>query len=64
MIRIFRVFVPNTVLALLLSETTLIFGAYILAVYLDRDLLLEPFLFGESGLSRIIMVAAFILLGL
>jgi lipopolysaccharide/colanic/teichoic acid biosynthesis glycosyltransferase len=63
MIRIFKVFVPTSILALLVSEACLIFGSYFAAVYLDPDLDAEVFFTFDSGLPRIAIVSALILAG-
>lgn len=63
MIRIFRVFVPTSILALLLSEACLVFGCYFAAVYLDVDLDAEMFLTYDSGPRRIAVVTGLILAG-
>ena len=44
MIRIFRVFVPTSILALLASEGCLIFGCFFLPAYLDPDIDPEMFM--------------------
>src|SRR5881275_285069 len=63
MIRIFKVFIPTSILALLVSEACLIFGSYLAAVYLDPDLDAEMFLSYDSGLLRITVVSTLILAG-
>jgi len=63
MISIFRLLVPASVLALLLSETLFIFASYGLAAYLDPDLG-SAFLWDQSGWQRIALVATVIVLGM
>lgn len=64
MIRIFRVFIPTSVLALLLSEVVLIYFSLILASLLVNDLDPEFFLLEQEGLFRITIVVVSILVGL
>jgi sugar transferase (PEP-CTERM system associated) len=62
-IRLFRVFIPASVVALLFSEIILILGCYVLAIYF---LGLDPsfFLFEEGNYWKLLIVAATIILGL
>jgi len=64
MIRIFKVFVPNRILFLLLSEAVLIFGCYLGATYILYPLDATSFLFIDDGFVRISIGTAIILLGL
>jgi lipopolysaccharide/colanic/teichoic acid biosynthesis glycosyltransferase len=64
MIRIFRVLVPASVLALFLSEIALVFACYAAAAYGDPDVDGDIFLVDESGLPRIAIVVALTILGL
>ena len=64
MIRIFRVLVPASVLALFLSEVVLVFGCYVAAAYADPDVDGGIFLLYESGVLRIGIVVALTILGL
>ncbi|HEY3743547.1 MAG TPA: sugar transferase [Bryobacteraceae bacterium] len=64
MIRIFKIFVPTTILALLVSEAVLLLSCYIAAVMLTQDVDPEVFLFYDNGLWRILVVVAVELLGL
>lgn len=64
MIRLFRVSIPSSALALLLSETILIFTCYIVAAYLTLDISSDIFLWQDGGWWRVSLVALFILLGL
>jgi len=50
MIRLFRVSIPSSVLALLLSESILIFSCYLLAAYSTFDTSPEVFLWDDAGL--------------
>jgi sugar transferase (PEP-CTERM system associated) len=62
-IRLFRVFIPASVVALLISEIVLILGCYVLALYF---LGIDPafYLFEESNYWKFLVVAAVIIVGL
>ena len=64
MIRLFRVFVPASVVFLLLSEIVLLFSAFILASYLVIEVDPEVFLLYDGGMMRIFLVVGSVLLGL
>ena len=64
MIRLFKVSIPSSVIALILSEAILVFSCYILAAYLLLDVAVDVFLFDDGGLWRIMLVVAVIMLGL
>lgn len=64
MIRLFRVFIPIGVLALLISELILVSSSYILAAYVTLDVDPWVFLAYDGGFRRIAVVTASILLGL
>src|SRR5262245_60204923 len=64
MIRLFRVFVPTSVVALLISEVVLIFSCFIIASYLVLDTDPEIFLLYDGGLQRMSLVVASMMLGL
>ena len=64
MIRLFRVFVPTSVVALVLSEIVLIFACFIISTYLVVDSDPQVFLLYDGGLSRITLVVVSVLLGL
>ncbi|HPT28222.1 MAG TPA: hypothetical protein PLZ95_17525, partial [Bryobacteraceae bacterium] len=64
MIRLFRVFVPTSVVGLLLIETLLIFGLYSAVLFLRTDFSAEIYLVYEGGFGRVAIVTASILLGL
>jgi sugar transferase (PEP-CTERM system associated) len=65
MIRLFRVFVPTSVLVLIVSEAILIFSSYIAASYIVfTQVDPEVFLLYDGGLSRIALVALILILGL
>src|SRR5215510_489450 len=64
MIRIFRVFIPVGVLALLISEILLITSSYVLASHIVLEVDPEVFLLYDGGLTRIGFVLASILIGL
>jgi sugar transferase (PEP-CTERM system associated) len=62
-IRLFRVFIPASVVALLISEVILILGCYVLALYF---LGIDPafYLFEERNYWKFLVVVAVIILGL
>ena len=64
MIRLFRVFIPTSVVGLLLIETLLIFGLYSAVLFLRDDFSAEMYLLYEGGLGRVSIVTVSILLGL
>src|SRR5580692_7834835 len=64
MIRLFRVFIPVSTVAVLLCELLLIFSAFILACYLVLPFDPTIFLFVDGGLQRILLVVATIVIGL
>lgn len=64
MVRLFRVAIPSSILALLLSETILVFSCYVMAAYWTLDFSGEVFLLDEGGWWRIALVAGLIVLGL
>ena len=64
MIRLFRVFVPSSVLALLVSDILLITSSFILATYLVMEVDPAPYLLYDGGLVRILVMALTVLIGL
>lgn len=64
MIRIFKVFVPASVIGLLISETVLIFACYVLAAFIVPSEDPEFFLLYENGLWRIGIVVVCVMLGI
>jgi exopolysaccharide biosynthesis polyprenyl glycosylphosphotransferase len=64
MIRLFRVFVPNSVLGLLVTEALLSTFCYVLATFLMLDSDPWIFLMYEDGLARIALVVASLLFGI
>ena len=64
MIRLFRVFVPVSVLALLITEILLVTGAFVLASYLIFPADPADYLLYEGGLQSISLVIISILVGL
>ena len=64
MIRLFRLSIPSTALAMLLSETVLVLSCYVIAAYLTLDIATDIFLLQDGGWWRVAFVGAFILLGL
>jgi sugar transferase (PEP-CTERM system associated) len=64
MIRLFRVFIPTSVLVLLLSEFVLLTFCFILAAYLLLEVDPTIFLFYDGGLARTMPVVGTILFGL
>ena len=63
MIRLFRVFIPSSVIGLLFSEAILIFACYLAATVLAKGEEWQLYVFYEDGLLRILVVTASILLG-
>lgn len=64
MIRILRLLVPASILAMFLCEAVLICGSYLAAVYLNRNLDPQVFLIDRSGWQAILAAAASMLLGM
>jgi lipopolysaccharide/colanic/teichoic acid biosynthesis glycosyltransferase len=64
MIRLFRIFVPLRVLLLVVSETLLIFGAFVLTSYYALAVDPTVYLIYDQGLTRILLVAASILVAI
>jgi sugar transferase (PEP-CTERM system associated) len=64
MIRIFRVFLPTTAVALLISETLLIVAAFLLALHFEVPGGLTIYLFYDGGLTRLVIVVFSVLTGL
>ena len=63
MVRLFRVFVPTSVVTLLISEIILIFSCYIFASFFTLDTDPGIFLLYEGGLGRITLVVSCVMLG-
>ena len=63
MIRLFRVFIPASVVALLISEVLLVLACYVVALYF---LQIDPafYLFDENNYWKLALLAAFIILGM
>lgn len=64
MIRIFRVFIPTSVVTLLLSEIVLVLLAFLIAVYLVLPAEFDTFLLYDDGLVRILGIVLVISLTL
>ena len=64
MIRLFRVSVPGSVVALVLSEIILIFFCYIVAAYWTQDFSTDIFLIDDGGWWHIALVVGLLVLGL
>ena len=69
MVKIFKVFVPVSVLVLLVCETAILYGCYVAGVYLaqamfEGPLFAEGFLLDDNGFLRILIAVATIMLGL
>ncbi len=69
MVKIFKVFVPVTVIVLLVCEAALLYGCYVAGVYLAQwlfngPLFAESFFADENGLLRLLLVVATIIFGL
>src|SRR5579864_2609539 len=64
MIRLFRVFIPTSVVALLVSEIILTYTCYVVAAFLMMDVAPEVFLLDDNGWLRIAIVVACLMLGI
>ena len=64
MVRVFRVFVPTSVLALLISEFILIFSCYIAAAFFILESDPAVYLFDEGGLWKIAAVVGCVMVGI
>ena len=64
MIRIFRVSIPSSVVALVLSELSLVFSCYVVAAYATLEFSADIFLIEDRGILRIALVAMLVVLGL
>ncbi len=64
MIRLFRVFIPTSVVALLVSEVILTYTCYVLATFLVLDVDPEVFLFYDNGWLRIALVVICLMVGI
>ena len=64
MIRLFRVFIPKSVMALLVLDALVVFGCFITAAYICYWDVTELYLWYENGLVKIGIAAGSVLLGL
>ena len=64
MIRLFRVFIPTSVVALLVSEIILTYTCYVIATFLMLDVDPEVFLFYDNGWVRIALVVICLMIGI
>src|SRR6266446_1568187 len=64
MIRVFKVSIPSSLVALIVSEAILAFSSYVLATYWVEDTSPDIFLLDDGGWWRIALVVTVILLGL
>ncbi|HME10525.1 MAG TPA: sugar transferase [Bryobacteraceae bacterium] len=64
MIRIFNVFVPASVIALLASEIVLIYSCYIVASFFTLDIDPGIFFFYDNGIWRLTIVVAGLMIGI
>ena len=64
MIRLFKVSIPSSVLALIFSEAALVFACYVVAAYWTLEFSPDIFLTEAGGLWRIALVAGLVVLGL
>ncbi len=64
MIRLFKVSIPSSAVALFISETILLFCCYLLAAWLVLDVPLVTFLFEQGGYWHIFYVMAIVMVGL
>src|SRR5690349_6795251 len=63
MIRLFRVFIPKSVMALVVLDALVVLACFLLAAYLSYGDVTELYLFYENGLANIAIAAASLLLG-
>jgi sugar transferase (PEP-CTERM system associated) len=63
-IRLFKISVPGSVLALIISEVVLLFSCYLVAAYVTLDAAPDVFLLDADGLWSIALVVAVIVAGL
>ncbi len=64
MVRVFKVFVPTSILALIVSEIVIIFSCFLIASYVMVDVDPEVFLLYDGGLARLSIVVGSVMLGL
>jgi sugar transferase (PEP-CTERM system associated) len=64
MIRLFRVFIPTSVVALLVSEVILTYTCYVVATFLMMEAAPEVFLLDDNGWLRIALVVSCLMLGI
>jgi sugar transferase (PEP-CTERM system associated) len=64
MIRLFRVFIPTSVVALLVSEIILTYTCYVVATFLMMDAAPEVFLVDDNGWLRIAIVVGCLMFGI
>lgn len=64
MVRLFKVSIPTSVIALLVSETILVFCCYLSAAFWALDYPVELFLLYDGGVWNIALVVATVILGL
>lgn len=64
MIRLFKVFVPTSVVALLVSEIILTYTCYVIAAFLVMDVDPQVFLIDDNGWVRISIAVACLMLGI
>jgi exopolysaccharide biosynthesis polyprenyl glycosylphosphotransferase len=64
MIRLFRLSIPSSAVALLLSEAVLLISCYVVAAYATLEMSTDIFLLEDGGWWRVLFSVGFILLGL
>src|SRR5271154_4696055 len=64
MIRIFNVFIPASVIALLVSEIALIYSCYVVASFFTLDADPGIFFFYDNGVLRLTIVVAGLMIGI
>jgi len=64
MIRIFNIFIPASVIALLVSEIALIYSCYIVASFFSLDVDPSIFFFYDDGFLRVTIVVAGVMIGI
>ena len=64
MVRLFKISIPASVIALVLSEAVLIVACYVATMYWTLEVAPDVYLIDEGGLWNVVLVAVVVLLGL
>ena len=64
MIRLFRVSIPSSVVALVITDAALVFSCYFAAAYLTVDASADVFFLDDGGWWRILLVTGVVIVGL